>query len=80
MGFKMKRLFLVNFFYFNFFYFILFYFYLSSLNGKIGTTLNNDDEDDDNDHRINPRSGPILAVLIRSLLRSHLACWDDVNQ
>ena len=75
MGFKMKRLFLVNFFYFSWLCPIL-----SSLNGKIGTTLNNDDEDDDNDHRINPRSGPILAVLIRSLLRSHLACWDDVNQ
>ena len=48
--------------------------------GKIGTTLNNDDDDDDNDNRINPRSGPILAVLIRSFLCSHLACWDDIDK
>ena len=47
--------------------------------GEIGTTLNNDDDDDD-DNRINPRSGPILAVLIRSLLRSCLACRDDVDK
>ena len=51
--------------------------------GKIGTTPNNDDDDDDNnnnDNRINPRSGPILAVLIHSLWRSRLACRKDVEK
>ena len=48
--------------------------------GQIGTTLSNDDDDDDNDNQINPRSGPILAVLTHSLLHSRLACQDDVDK